>query len=189
MAVNTPLSTVRHASTLSIVLGALLIVFGLLAVASPFLAAVAVTAFIAWIIVFVGIVHLTLAFRVHGAGSILWKLLVGVAYVCFGVYLILHPVLGVVSLTLVLALLFLVEAVFDFVLYAKTRSMHGSSWFLIDGIITLVLGLMIYMQWPSSASWAIGTLVGASMIVSGIARIMMSLAVRKTTDTVSSLAA
>jgi uncharacterized membrane protein HdeD (DUF308 family) len=186
MAQNTPLATVRHASTISIVLGVLLILLGLLAVASPFLAAVAVNAFIAWMIVFAGIVHLTLAFRVHGAGSIIWKLLVGVAYVCFGVYVILHPVLGVVSLTLILASLFLVEGIFDLVLYAKMRSIHGSSWLLIDGIITLVLGLMIYMQWPSSASWAIGTLVGASMIVSGVSRVMMSLAVRKTTDVVSS---
>ena len=63
--------------------------------------------------------------------------------------------------------------------------MQGSSWMLIDGIITLLLGLMIYMQWPSSSAWAIGTLVGVSMIISGVSRLMLSLAVRKTADVLS----
>ena len=53
------------------------------------------------------------------------------------------------------------------------------AWVLVDGIITLLLGLMIYLQWPSSSAWAIGTLVGVSMIISGVTRVMLSLAVRK----------
>jgi uncharacterized membrane protein HdeD (DUF308 family) len=112
----------------------------------------------------------------------IWRLLVGVAYVCFGVYLILHPVLAVASLTLLLASLFLIEGVLNIILFAKMRSM----WLLIDGIITILLGLMIYMQWPSSSGWAIGTLVGISMIFSGVARVMMSLAARKAAQTASS---
>jgi uncharacterized membrane protein HdeD (DUF308 family) len=119
----------------------------------------------------------------------IWKLLVGIAYLCFGAYLILHPVIGVASLTLLLASLFLIEGILNIVLYVKMRPIHGSTWMLIDGIITLLLGLMIYMQWPSSSAWAIGTLVGISMIFSGVARVMMSFAVRKATNTISSLAA
>jgi uncharacterized membrane protein HdeD (DUF308 family) len=184
MAQDTPVDVVRHASTASIALGVLLIIFGVLALASPFLAAVAINAIVAWMIVLAGIVHLALAFRVHSAGSVIWKLLVGVAYVCFGVYLILHPTLGVVALTLVLASLFLVEGILDLVLYAKMRSFQGSSWFLFDGIVTLILGLLIYMQWPSSAAWAIGTLVGISLIFSGVARVMMSLTVRRATGAI-----
>jgi uncharacterized membrane protein HdeD (DUF308 family) len=189
MAQNTPVEMVRHASTLSILWGVLLIVFGMLAIGSPFLAAVAVSVVVAWLIVLAGTVHLMLALRVHGAGSMVWKLLVGIAYVCFGAYLILHPVLGVASLTLLLASLFLIEGILDIVLFVKMRPARGSNWMLVDGIITLLLGLMIYMQWPSSSAWAIGTLVGVSMIFSGVARVMMSLAARKATDTISSLAA
>jgi uncharacterized membrane protein HdeD (DUF308 family) len=191
MAQNTPVAMLRNASTVSILWGALLIVFGMMAIASPFLAAVAVNVVVAWLIVLAGVVHLMLAFRAHGAGSRTWKLLVGVAYLCFGGYMIMHPVLGVATLTLVLASLFLIEGILNIVLYAKMRPMHGSSWVLVDGIITLLLGLMIYMQWPSSSGWAIGTLVGISMIFSGAARVMMSLAARKAPATVapSSLAA
>jgi hypothetical protein len=85
----------------SIVWGALLIVFGVLAIGSPFLAAVAVNAVIAWLIILAGVVHLILAFHVYRAGSMIWKLLAGLAYLFFGVYLLMHPVLGVASLTLV----------------------------------------------------------------------------------------
>jgi uncharacterized membrane protein HdeD (DUF308 family) len=110
---------------------------------------------------------------------LIWKLLVGLAYLFFGAYLIMHPVLGVVTLTLVLASLFLIEGILDIILFFQMRSVRGSSWVLVDGIITLLLGLMIYLQWPSSAVWAIGILVGMSMIISGVTRVMLSLAVRK----------
>jgi uncharacterized membrane protein HdeD (DUF308 family) len=187
MSVTNPAVVVRQASTWSVVWGVSLIILGMVAIASPFLAAVAVNALIAWLIVLAGGVHLFLAFHAHGAGSMIWKLLVGIAYVCFGIYLIAHPVLGVATLTLLLGSLFLVEGILDVVLFFRMRSMHGSSWFLIDGIITLLLGLMIYMQWPSSSAWAIGTLVGVSMIISGVSRVMLSLAVRGTAAAVTEL--
>jgi uncharacterized membrane protein HdeD (DUF308 family) len=186
MAQNTPVEMVKHASTTSILWGVLLIVFGMVAVGMPLLAAVAVSALVAWLIVLAGVVHLMLAFRVHSAGSVIWKLLVGLAYLCFGGYLLMHPVVGVATLTLLLASLFLIEGLLNIVLYVQMRPLHGSSWLLVDGIVTLLLGLLIYMQWPSSSAWAIGTLVGISMIFSGVARVMMSLAVRKATDVVSS---
>ena len=189
MAQNTPVEMVRKASTVSVLWGVLLIVFGMMAIGSPYLAAVALSVVVGWLIILAGVVHLMLAFRAHGAGSKIWKLLVGIAYLCFGGYLILHPAIGVASLTLALALLFLIEGVLNIVLFVKMRPAQGSSWVLIDGIVTLLLGLLIYMQWPSSSLWAIGTLVGISMIFSGVARVMMSFAVRKTTDNISRLAA
>lgn len=181
MAQQSSVEIARHASTWSIVWGVLLIVFGMLAIASPFLAAVAVNGLIAWLIVFSGVVHIALAFHSHGAGSVIWKLLVGLAYICFGTYLILHPLIGVVTLTLLLASLFLIEGILNIILFFKMRSLQGSSWMLIDGIITLLLGLMIYAQWPSSSAWAIGILVGVSLIISGVSRVMLSLGVRKGT--------
>ncbi len=184
MAQNSSVGLVRNASTVSILWGVLLIVFGVVAVGSPFLAAVAVNLVIAWLIVLAGVVHLILAFRAHAAGGMIWKFLVGLAYVCVGAYAIVHPVLGVASLTLLLASLFLIEGILDIVLFFKMP--QRSTWVLVDGIITLLLGLMIYAQWPSSSVWAIGTLVGISMIFSGVARVMMSWAVHKATDTTSS---
>lgn len=176
---TSPIHIVRHASMWSIVWGILLIIFGFLAISAPMIAALAVNIVFAWLIILAGAVHVVVAFHAHRAGSVIWKLLVGIAYLCFGVYLLLHPVLGVASLTLLLACLFLIEGVLDIILFFRMRSVRGSSWVLIDGIITLLLGSLIYLQWPSSSAWVIGTLVGISMIISGITRVMISFAVRK----------
>jgi uncharacterized membrane protein HdeD (DUF308 family) len=172
---------VRQASTLSLLWGVLLICLGVLAVGSPMVAAVAINVIVAWLIVMAGVVHVIVAFHTKEAGSVIWRLLVGLAYICFGGYLIARPAIGVASLTLLLASLFLVEGIFDIVMYFKVRSTLRATWILLDGIVTLLLGLLIYVHWPSSSAWAIGTLVGVSLIFSGVTRVMMSLAVRRTT--------
>lgn len=166
---------------MSILWGVLLVVFGFIAIGAPFLAALAVIAVVAWLIVLAGIVHVAVAFHSHGAGSVIWKLLVGLAYLVFGGYMLVHPVLSVASLTLVLAALFVIEGVLNIVLYFKMRPLHGSIWVLVDGIITLLLGAMIYLQWPFSAIWAIGILAGVSMMISGFTRLALSSAVRRAT--------
>jgi uncharacterized membrane protein HdeD (DUF308 family) len=176
---------VRRASTLTILWGVSLICLGMFAVAAPLIAAVAVNALIAWLIVLAGVVHLVVAFHSREAGSVIWRLLVGLAYICFGGYLIARPALGVASLTLLLASLFLVEGIFNIVLFFRAPTVLRSIWFLVDGIVTLLLGLMIYMQWPSSSAWAIGTLVGVSLIFSGVTRVMVALTVRKAAASVS----
>jgi uncharacterized membrane protein HdeD (DUF308 family) len=183
MSASSPASLLRRASGLSIAWGVMLIVFGMLAIGSPLLAAVAVNALIAWLIVLAGVVHVVIAFRAHGAGGIIWRLLVGLAYIFIGGYLLVHPLLGVATLTLLLASLFLFEGVLDLVLYFKLRPLLGAGWLLFDGVVTLMLALLIWFQWPSSSLWAIGTLVGVSMIMSGVARVMMSLAARRLTET------
>jgi len=178
-AIPNPLAVIKQGSKWGIIWGVLLIIFGVLAIGEPFLAAIAVATFIAWLLILVGVVHAVLAFHAHSGTSLGWKLLVGLAYIFIGGYLLFRPVVGVATLTLMLAFLFLVEGVLDFMLWWKSRALDGALWILVDSIITLVLGGMIYVHWPSSSVWAIGTLVGISMIISGVTRIMLSLAVRK----------
>lgn len=178
-AIPNPLAVIKQGSKWGIVWGVLLIICGTLAIGEPFLAAIAVTTFIGWLLIFVGVVHAVLAFHAHSGTSLGWKLLVGVAYIFIGGYLLFRPLAGVATLTLMLAFLFLIEGVLDFMLWWKSRAQEGALWILVDAIITLVLGGMIYVHWPTSSVWAIGTLVGISMIISGVTRIMMSLAVRK----------
>jgi len=176
---------VRRASTLTILWGVSLICLGMLAVAAPMFAAVAVSSLIAWLIIFAGVIHLVVAFHSREAGSVIWRLLVGLAYICFGGYVMARPALSVASLTLLLASLFLVEGIFNIVLFVRAPAALRSGWFLVDGIVTLLLGLMIYMQWPSSSAWAIGTLVGVSLIFSGVTRVMVSLTIRKATESMA----
>jgi uncharacterized membrane protein HdeD (DUF308 family) len=59
------------------------------------------------------------------------------------------------------------------VLFYRLRRHAGTSWFLIDGIVSLLLAALIFFHWPSSSGWALGTLVGISLLFSGIARFTM----------------
>jgi uncharacterized membrane protein HdeD (DUF308 family) len=95
--------------------------------------------------------------------------------------MLMHPLLGVISLTFLLAIFFLVEGVVEIIFYFKIRGAANAGWVLFDGIVTLILGFFIWRQWPSSSVWVIGTLVGISLIFSGISRLMLSSAARRMT--------
>jgi len=73
----------------------------------------------------------------------------------------------------------MIVAGLEFVLAFFLRPLQGPDWLLLDGIITLILAIMIWRTWPSSALWVIGTLGGISIVFSGVARLMLSLAVRR----------
>jgi uncharacterized membrane protein HdeD (DUF308 family) len=83
------------------------------------------------------------------------------------------------SLTLAIAIYLFAEGVLELILSFRLRPMPGSNWLLFDGIITVILGVMIWRTWPSSTEWVVGTLVGISMLFSGISRLMISLAARR----------
>jgi len=89
-----------------------------------------------------------------------------------------RPLEGLASLTIALAIYLFLEAILEFVLGVTLRPLSGSSWLLFDGIVTLILAVMIWRAWPSSAGWTIGTFVGISMLFSGSSRLAISLAAR-----------
>ena len=166
----------------SIALSVLLILAGIAGIIIPPAASIAVTVFIGWVLVFSGVIHFVYAWHSRDKGGILWELLLGAAYVLVGGYLLWNPVLGLASVTFALAIYLFAEAVLEFVLSFQLRPAPGWGWLLFDGIITLILGILILTTWPSSAPWVLGTLVGISMLFSGTARLMISLAARHLVD-------
>jgi len=176
---NTAATVVKKTLGWSIFLSVLMIVAGMLAIIIPLIAGIAVTIFVGWLLVFSGIIHFAYAWHTRGAGGILWGLLLGVAYSCAGVYILLHPMQGMVSLTLALAIYLFVESILEFILAVRLRPLPGSGWLFVDGIVTLILAVLIWRTWPSSTEWVLGTLVGISMLFSGITRLMISLAARR----------
>src|SRR5260370_35580784 len=126
MAQGTPADFVRQASTLSMLWGVLLIICGMLAIGSPYVAAIAVNVVIAWLLVLAGELHIIVAFQAFKAGTGLWKLLVGVAYVRDGVYSVIQPQTGWASVTLFLASLFLGEGPLAIVLFFQILSLAWS---------------------------------------------------------------
>ena len=167
----------------SIFVSVIMIVAGLLAIALPLEAGIAVNLFVAWMLVFAAIAHFVFAWYTRRTGSILLKVLLGVLYLAVAFYLLDHPARGLATLTAALAFYLLIEGVAEIILYFQHRAANGASWFLINGIITIVLGGMLWATWPSSAEWAIGTLVGVSIFFSGVSRLMISLAARRAVTT------
>ena len=163
----------------SLILSVILIVFGVLAIALPVATSVGVVILIGWLVVFDGLAQFVHAFQSKGIGHTVWKLLVAILYLAAGGYLISRPALGVAGFTLVLAIFLFAEGATDVVAYFSTGKSGSSPWMLVDGLITLVLGFMIWNRWPVSSLWVIGTLVGISMVMTGTTRLMTALAVRK----------
>jgi len=179
----TPAATfVKKSVRWSIALSVLMIVAGMLAIASPLAAGLAVNIIVAWLLVFSGGIHLVFAWYRPSTGGFLWELLLGFVYICIGVYLVMRPVTGLESLTLALAIYLFLEAILEFVLGFTLRPLPGSGWLLFDGVVTLILAVMIWRTWPSSTGWVIGTLVGISMLFSGTARLAISLSARSVTS-------
>jgi len=163
----------------SVGLSIVLIIFGVLAILLPMATSIGVVIVIGWLVIFDGLAQLVHAFQSSGVGHIVWKLLVAVFYLVAGGYLLASPGLGAAGLTLVLGIFLFAEGIADVVAYFATRKTGSSPWMLADGVITLILGFMIWNQWPVSSLWVIGTLVGVSMVMTGTTRLMMALAVRK----------
>ena len=172
------LITSTRFSSWSIFLGVLLILIGLAALTLPFFAGIAASVFFGWLLMIGGIAHLVYAWSERGAGAVLWQILIGIVYLVASIYMLALPVAGVVTLTLVLSVYILLEGIFELVVYFRLRSLRGAVWLLVDGVISLLLAALIFFQWPSSSLWAIGTLVGISLLLSGIARVTLPLYAR-----------
>jgi uncharacterized membrane protein HdeD (DUF308 family) len=170
----------KEATGMSIGMAVIMIVLGFLAVFLPGAAGIGVSLVVSWVMVFSGFAYLAYAFAAQEAGAFLWRMLIGVAYVIGGGYLAYHPGLALESLTLVVAAILFVEGVMEIAVFFQFRSLTGSGWILFDAIVTLILAYVIWRPWPSSSAWAIGTLVGVNLIVSGVTRLMYSVTARKT---------
>ncbi len=169
-----PVVTVRRTTGISIAVSVLLILLGLLALTLPGAVGIAVAILVLWIIVFSGVAHLVHAWDARGTGEFLWRLLVGVVYIVVGIFLLLHPRESLASLTLVLAILFLMEAGLMLAAFLWLRHRPGSSWLLLNALLAGAIGLLIGMNWPSSSAWAIGVLVGVNILFSGFVRLMLA---------------
>lgn len=179
MSTISTITIVKGSVKWSIALSILMLVAGFLAIAVPQAAGIAVNLLVAWLLVFSGGAHLVFAWHTRSTGGLVWELLLGILYILVGAYMLINPVLGLASLTLALAIYLFAEGVLELILSLRLRPMAGWGWLLFDGIVTLILAIMIWRTWPSSAEWVIGMLVGISMLFSGIARLMLSLAARR----------
>jgi uncharacterized membrane protein HdeD (DUF308 family) len=163
-----------------IVLGAGLVLVGVLALSFPFIATVD-TAIVFGVLLFIAsALQLSTAVWASGWGGFFVNVLVGLFYLFLGVVFIDRPVMAATELTLVLAV-FMVAAGLIRLVAALSLRFSGWGWSLLNGAITLLLGVLIWRHWPGDGPWVIGILVGIELVFSGWSLVMLGLAVRAPT--------
>jgi uncharacterized membrane protein HdeD (DUF308 family) len=172
-------SDVKSRSGWGIFLGILTALLGILLIAFPLFAATVTTIIIACILVIAGVFELVQALRAHTVGTFFLRLLLGIVYGIGGLILLMNPLWGVAVLTVVLGVMLLFEAGATTILGFNMRPASGWGWLIFDAAITAILGILILAHWPRSAIWALGTLVGAAVLVRGITRIALSARLRR----------
>jgi uncharacterized membrane protein HdeD (DUF308 family) len=169
---------VREHWKLFLIEGIILVVLGLLAIAVPMVAGLAVTLLFGWLFLIGGVVGLVTTFAMRQAPGFWWSLLSAVLGIVVGGWLLVQPELGLVSLTYLLIAFFLIEgiATIMFALDHK-RALSGRwGWMLVSGIVDLFLAGVILAGLPGAAAWALGLIVGVNMLFGGASMIGMALA-------------
>jgi uncharacterized membrane protein HdeD (DUF308 family) len=162
-------------------LGIVLVVAGIAAIAFPLLSTIAAKIALGWIFLASGIVMIVHAFSIQKWGGFLMELLLGVLYLFAGGWLAFFPFTGIITLTIILAALFLAEGVLEVIMGFRVRPHEGWGWLVFSGLVAVAVGLLIAAELPSSAVWAIGLLVGVNLLTTGVSFIVMAFAGRRGT--------
>jgi uncharacterized membrane protein HdeD (DUF308 family) len=167
-------------------LGIILVGLGVAAVAAPLVATLTAELLFGWLLVVSGIAHGIHAFRGRNWKGSMFQILLGVFSLAVGIMLLLYPLRGVLTLTLVLAAFFVAEGIAKIMMAVQLRSTPKWGWLLVSGLLALLLGILIWIEFPGTAAWVIGVLLGIDLVFSGVALIMLALAYRsQVTNTVA----
>ena len=170
-----PLGAPKRITTWYIVAAILFVVLGVFSILEPAFAGLGVTLLVGWLLLFGAAAHFVGAFMGGGAKQVVFQILIGLAYAFAGVYFVSHPLLGIRTLTLVLAAVIVSVGFVDVISYFRLKHEARSGWLLANGIIGILLGGLIWIHWPSSSVWAIGILMGVTLLTTGMSRLMFGL--------------
>ena len=148
--------------------GIVLIVLGILCIAAPFVAGTFAAMMIAASVLMAGVLITIGALQTKSGGAGIFGVLIGVVTTLAGAYMLAHPLLGLASITLVLAIYFGMDGVFHVIGGLQARPAPGWGMFVFGGVVSMALGYMIYSNWPFSGAWVVGTLVGIRLLFGGM---------------------
>ena len=178
------LDEAKKNSGLLIFLGVLTVIFGVMAVGAPLIMGVAVSMFVGFLLLGSGIARIVHALKSRQWGTGFWGTIIGLLGVAAGLLMIFRPMVGLMTLTLLLAIYFLVDGICEIIAAFKIKPDQGWGWVLFNGVIALLLGIMIWRQWPVSGAWAIGVLVGVHILITGWTMIILGTGARRIAGTI-----
>src|SRR6202050_5191831 len=160
--------------------GIVLVILGLIAVCVPPLATVTVEILIGWLILLSGVLGLVMTFQTRGSPGFGWSLLSAVVGIVAGVVLLIWPLSGVLTLTIMLTAFLTVEGIVSIMYALAHRRESSSRWqlMLLSRIIDLILAGLILAGLPGTAAWAIGLIVGVNLLFGGFALVAIALQAR-----------
>ena len=147
--------------------GVLLLITGFLALIAPFAAGLSIALLVGVLFIISGLAQLVIVFKAGSFGRGLLLAVLALLSLVAGVYMVMQPVAALATLTLFLAGYFIASGVIEAIGAFGAKPASGWGWLLFGGIVSILLGVMIWRQFPLSGAWAIGTLVGVRMIMSG----------------------
>jgi uncharacterized membrane protein HdeD (DUF308 family) len=163
-------------------LGIVLALVGIAAIAFPFLSTIAAKIAIGWIFLVAGIVEVLHAFNVKRWAGFFWNLLIGLLYIVVGGWLALFPLTGILTLTIVIAALFLAEGVIELIMGFRMRPHEGWGWVTFSGLVAIAAGLLIALSLPESAVWVLGLLAGINLLFTGWSFIYLALSGKRASE-------
>jgi uncharacterized membrane protein HdeD (DUF308 family) len=182
------LEKARKSAGWLVVFGIVEVVAGLLSIASPFIAGLAVAVMVGVAILISGGTRLVVAFLAASFGAGLLTFLWGLIAAAVGFYMIVRPALGLASITLVVAMALFLDGLVRIVLAFKLKPVKGWGWMLAGGVLSIVFAAMIGWGFPASSLWVVGTLVGFSLLSAGFTTITLAGTARKAAGTVEKVA-
>jgi len=170
---NDTAQSIRRASGAGIGWGVLTLVLGILAIAAPLVSGIAVSTMIGFLVFIAGVFQLIWAFGASSFGKGVLTFLFGGISIVAGVMFVARPLLGLATITFLLVLYFVADGISDIISAFAVRPAAGWGFMVFGGIVSLLLGFLIWRQWPLSGAWAVGVLVGIRLIFSGWGMIML----------------
>lgn len=169
---------VRKHSTWFLAVGIALVILGMVAIGYTVEMTIVSVMFLGWLLLVAGLFEV-----VHGFTRWPWRgffvnLLGGALYAIAGVVMVANPARAAVILTLLIAMILIVAGLFRLFI-ALSTSLHHRGWLILNGAISIVLGIMIWEAWPVSGLWVIGLFIGIDMIFDGWTEIMLALSARR----------
>ena len=179
-------NALKENAGVTVAAGVALAIMGLLSIMAPLFTGAAVTILVGILMLAAGITRGVFAFRAQTFGKGALMFLLGGIVALGGLLLLARPLIGLASLTMVLAAFFFADGIIEAIYAFQLRPVKGWGWMLLSGISSGLLGFFIVYEWPVSGAWAIGVLVGVRLLFSGWSVIALGSLSRSVIDEVES---
>jgi len=171
----TPTTALSNTWKYLVGVGIVISILGVLAIVFPLVTGLALSVFLGALLVVGGIAHGIHVLSARGWIGALAQVLLAALYIVGGIVLLVNPVVGLTTITLVLSVVFVVDGIFEIYMGVRLRDRRRWWWPVVSGILAVAVGVLLWVGWPSTAAWAVGLLFGINLLSSGLSTVLVAL--------------